>query len=206
MKKTFAFTLKYFLIAFFTSTSIYFYAHIAEEVLYVDLPIVNGVSTTSIPQLLLSDSATGVDLSEKERFGFFGKPSILRIPRFNQSLDLENVAYGKSWTLSYKTLGMLVYGPSISGRLGDSVIFTSISSRLLNAINAVTEGDRIVILTDKGWRYSYRISGKILIDKDSGFIPHSSMGSKIFFLREMPDLNHVLVVEATYLSLEEINV
>jgi hypothetical protein len=196
---------KYLTILLLSIFTIGLYAFVVESLFLVDLPIVKAVSTTSLPNDLLKEVISNKN-NVKPGFGFYGKPVLLKIPRLSYSYSFTKLDSLDSLILNNKTLGLYTYGKPNSGRLGNSVIFTSSVSPILNPLNTVVPGERIIIDTEGSWRYSYKVENKTIVKRDSSYYFPDSGPNKIFIVKEIPLSNEVLVVEASYLSLEELGI
>jgi hypothetical protein len=195
---------KYTALLLMTLLSFYIYAHIIETIFNSDLPYVRAVEKTDSPNLLSNLKSANLPKNDSERYGFFGKPSTLRIGRLNYYASLYEIAtLEDEWTLRRNTVGILTYQRGKAGRMGDSVLYSTASSSSLNILGSLVEGDRLIIDTDANWRYLYRVNKKITVDKDKGYLVAESPQNKIIIIKEVPLSSNVIVVEATYLTMED---
>lgn len=187
-----------------TLFSFYIFAHIVAVIFLVEIPHIKAVSSTIAPNVILPDKSVKPPESERTKYGFFGRPNVLRIPRLSFSMNLNEAIKKNDGYLTTEQIGFFhVFNHSKAGHLGDTVFFTSDTAKTLNIVSLLVENDRIVVETNLNWRYHYRVKSKTVVSPTQPFLPASSNASKIYISRPVKD-GQFLLIEAVFQNLEEI--
>lgn len=180
----------------------YMYMHVFEKISFIDLPWVTSVHQTTIPNYVLG-AQDSTKFSDDQKYGFFGKPVVLRLPKANLVYRIqEPILKNDAWTISKDTVNFVTFAGSKGGYLGNTIIFTSQDSKILSALETLTENDRVVIDTQSGYRYHYRVIKRINLQKQEHILSSSDKSSYIYLIRGSN--NKALVLEANMLAIEEI--
>ena len=182
--------------------TIFMYLHVFEKITFTDLPYISSVLTTSLP-LTISSITPNQDLNTSLKYGFFGKPSTLRLPKANLAFNIQepNIA-NSNWVITRDSINIYTFAESKGGYLGNSVLFTSDNSKSLLALQTLTQNDRIVLETVDNYKYSYKIQKKFYLSPDQNYLPPNLPSSLIYLLSKTGD--KIVLVEASFLSIEEI--
>lgn len=203
MKRAKTFLAKYAFLTLTLMFSVYLYAHVAEKVALIDLPYVDSVATTTIDQKIVLEEVQ-VPVSDNQKYGFFGAPTVLRIPKANWAVNLfEPKESDAGWILTNTTAGYITRDVSQGGYMGQTIFFDLAGSRNLDILRILVENDRIVIQTNKGYRYHYRVAKRRVLSLDDSYVPASAQTSRIFLVKESDATNEFIVVEANLLNIEE---
>lgn len=195
------------IIAAFYLVSTYIYLHVTEELFFIDLPHIDSVSATNLPQVVWQVKEGSNVLTSDQKYGFFGIPQTLRIPRLDFTVGLqESPNTNAGWQVGRGLAGTHFLSPSQSGRMGNLIVFALPQSRALDAVELAVEGERIIIDTKDKWRYNFRVSKKTLATVDEPFLSSASSSSKVIILRQVPGEKYVLVLESELLNVEDKNI
>lgn len=187
-----------------TLFSFYIFAHIIAVIFLVKIPFINAVSDTKISQVIHAEANDKQFLTDRGKYGFFGKPSTLRIPRLNFSLNLDEATIKNGTFLTTDQIGYFyIFGQSKAGHLGDSLFFTSDNTKTLDIISLLVENDRIVVETNLHWRYHYKVVNQTVVSITQPFLPAHSDTSRIY-IGHPSKYDKYLLIEASLQNLEEI--
>ena len=182
--------------------SLFIYTNAYEQLALTDLPYINSVEVSNLPNLVSGDEVP--DLSNDDKYGFFGRAVTLRIPRLNYAVNLfEAPKSGSGWVVGKYSQSVVYLSKSKAVRFGDLIIFGQKDRKILQYERELSEGDRLVVETKDAWRYHFRVTNRSLISQDSSYLPAENAYSRIIILSEEKD-GEVLIIEATYLEIEEI--
>ena len=83
-----------------TLFSLFVYAHIAETIFLVDIPYINGVTSTKIPDLILQSDTLAKNEDVSRNCGIYGLPTSLSLRRLGLSTDLQaSRPHRRGWIL-----------------------------------------------------------------------------------------------------------
>ena len=185
--------------------SAYVFANVVEKVFLFDLPYIESVAKTDVPTTIYQVNEKTVFNSNIEKYGFYGQPKTLRIPRINYALNVQEVSEENGfWLASNGVASIHFFAKSQGGHLGNAVIFGLQGAKTLDFTALINEGDRVVVDTTTGWRHNYRVSKRIINKADEKYLVDSNGQSKIVFVKRLSDQKTV-IVEATYMSVEELS-
>ncbi len=188
------------IVAFTTAFSMFIYINIFETIFMVDLEHSRAVQTTDLPTIFSQASNNEGSLKE---IGFFGKPSIIRYPRLEFATNIqESKKTDNGWLLARSTVGYHTFGVSNAGVIGDTTLFALENSKVLDFIALSNEGDRIVVETDLGWRYNYKIVSRQVVPSGGKYLPSDSATGRIYLVDYVNDKNS-LIIECEFSSVEE---
>lgn len=195
-------TVQWFIIALVSLFSFYMYAHIIEKVFLVDLPYVRAITLTNAPIINRHLDLNAIPTEERTKYGFYGRPLTLRVPRLGLTLNLQEAQSAENgWRVSDGAVSYLVYQPSQAGRVGDITLFGADHSFLLDSMHQMVEGERIGLETEN-WTYSFRVTRKIALTNNQSFLP--AQHSPTLTLVKRLEADTVLVIEAEFLSVQEV--
>jgi hypothetical protein len=181
--------------------SFFLYANVVEKALFVDLPYLKSIQVINLPVSL----PQGYSVTSTNSYGLLGRPTVLRIPKLGLNIDLdEPVAQGTQWKISNSKAYLITISKSRSGLLGDSLIFTSPGFPLMDIVTNLNEGDRFIVETSKGYKYSYRISNKMIETGDTLLAGIGNIGKVIIVQSLYNQGNKDIVVTGQYESVEGI--
>jgi hypothetical protein len=182
--------------------SIFIYLNVVEKVALIDVPYINSVRSTNFPTMIYQISSR-TQLSDTQKYGFFGQPVIMRIPLHNFSIGLaEEKRQNEEWIISNGVANFAVYEESQGGNMGNTVIFAAPESGLLAIADVLVEGDRIMLDTDNGWRYTYRVTKRLSVSSSEKYLVANTPMSQFVIIRDK-DNGQATVVEAQFLNIEE---
>ena len=185
--------------------TLFIYSNVVEKIFVVDLPIVTTLKTQNFLQgFIKQDEFVALNsVGEYDRYGFVGKPILLKFPRKNMSLPMLESRQVEGGFLSiYDSLSYIVSKQTTSGRPKEILIFGSSTDRLLNFVFALSLGDRLVVQTIDNWLIHYKVTRTQLTNEPAVFSDLSNE-HKLIFIKEV-DTDNFLIIEADFLSIEEI--
>lgn len=184
--------------------SVYLYSHVVEKALFVDLNYIDSIVVSNLPDKITENVQDLTLTKESAKLeGFYGTPIAIRVPKLSLHFDLNPaIKSTHGWKVSNTKAYIWTYSESEYGLLGDSLIFSRETYLPMNSIALITEGDRLVLSTDKGWNYTYRVSKKYITPYNESPIL-ASQPSSLVLVKGLNDINGYLVLEAAYVSLEE---
>jgi len=185
----------------------FLYAPIVEGLFLVDLPAVNYVSTTNIPNLILQNSTDGKADPNLSSDGIYGKPDLFFIRRLGLGVELEAAQAHRDGWLQYKNLSSYLYLNKTEGsRMANILIMGTSGKNQLQVAQMVAIGDRIDIVTDKSWRYNFRVTKKTMLDSSDNYLPQLGSDNKLFVVLPVnQDIKQsYVIIESEILSIEEI--
>lgn len=204
MKKKISRILTVILAVFATGAlSVFIYLNIAEKVAFFDIPGIPSVEKVTTPMIIHQVREKQTFADEREKYGFFGKPVVLRVSRLNTSVNLQEAKReGDFWLSSNGMANIEIFDKSKGGNIGASVIFGTKNSPVLDIADLLGEGDRLMIDTENGWRYNFKIVKRTAIAKEGDYLLPASSKEKLIILKE--NTEKVLLIESDLQSTEEI--
>jgi hypothetical protein len=203
MKKYFSLLTKFVTVVACSLISLFIYLNVFEKVSLLDLPYVNSVTKTEIPSVIYQ-VRYGINIDEETaKYGFYGKPLVIRVPMHNYSLSIgEEKKHSNYWIVSNGVGSYHIFEESQGGNIGRLVVFAAPKSGLLAVADILTEGNRIVIDTDKGWRYNYRVISRQFVSTKTPYLLSSSEIPQLIVVRDR-NYDEATLIIANLLSVEE---
>lgn len=185
--------------------SAFLYGNVVEKAFLVDLPYVDSVATTQLPaQITKNEENLLMTKNKRILEGYFGTPQTLRIPKLKATLDLDApVLNSEGWKISNTKAYVWTYTENKSGLIGNSLVFANTEYIPMNIITLVSEGDRIVLQTNKNWNYTYKVTKKHVIDSKEEPVITKGTPTKLVVVKELGEKKGLMVLEADFSSIEE---
>ncbi len=187
-----------------TGLSVFMYANVAEKVFLTDLPYVNSVAHTTLPASI-EQLNSNIILNDADKYGFYGRPVTLRVPRINFALNLnESKQENNKWIVENGVASIQIYVKSQGGHLGNALIFGLPGDKLMNFVELLVENDKIVIETSNHWKYYYKVTKRTIFNIGDKYIISDSPASKITIVEE--NKGKIILIEAQFTNMEDTSI
>lgn len=139
-------------------------------------------------------------------YGSFGRPVNIKFPERVARLDVAAPLYNDGWLARANTLHLLIPAQPRAGNIGTSLLYCRSSFRTLTDQNLPSLGSNILMDTDKGWRYVFKVtSAKVYADNVPYVATDTGATSKLIITCNDRSAHSNVVVEATLLSVQGVD-
>ena len=171
------------------------------------LPFIYAVGPVDLEPLsrYADQQSESVDAPYRDtHLGNFGEPQLLRIPSMNHRLPLVQAIYSSannSWLSRAHSGHFMVVTESKNGYIGDTIVYMRRNYRTIPSPSELTIESNIVIDTDKGWRYVFRIN-EIATDQRHDFIIRGQENPTLILYIFDQDSQRYIIASATLINLQ----
>lgn len=170
------------------------------------LPFVHTVDRVNLQAYAATYNLTEASQLHSSLYGSFGRPVNIKFPERAARLDVAAPIYNDGWLARANTLHLLITAPPRAGNIGTTLLYCRSSFRTLTDQNLPSLNSNILMDTDKGWRYVFKVTGaKIYADNVPYVATDTGNTSKLIISCNDRSAHSNVVVEASLLSVQGVD-